>query len=230
VYPKTNKAFGPDHNTGAGPSDYTETFVIGGHCGHKIILDSTPGNENIMIKHGPSGSYIQLDYAGNIQIHCAPGASIYDSTGDRNVLTTGDHNISVSKDLSVTSKNSKENVAGNKNSMVVGALSETVTENWDMKAKGIGISSNGDTLASASGKASFVAGDECLVKSSDKDVIVTALMKNVELKAKIGQLHGEALMINMEATVSATFGGLLTTVGGSKSMLTMVTGQIVMIG
>jgi len=230
VYPKPERAMAPDSDTGGTPTDYTEVYVLKGHCGHMIQLDSTPSNECITIRHGFTEAFIQLDSSGNIQIHAAPSASIMDSTGQRYIITTGDHDVNISGDYLIASKDSKEQVAGNKNVLVTGARSETTLENWDMKAKGVSINSNGDALVAGSGDASFVAGNDCLVKSAERDVLVKALMGNVELNAIMGQIQGRAMTVDIQATTMATFTGLLTTVGGSTSSITSVTGQLVMIG
>lgn len=229
-YPTTEKSFEPDYNTGSGPSDYTKVFMIGGHCGHKIIFDSTPSNENIVIKHGTSGAYVKFDVDGSIQIHCAPSAATYDSAEDRNIVTTGHHSLRVSKNLVVSSKESMETVGGNKDSQIWGARSDVVDKNWTMMAEGISINASGESQFAASGKNIIAAGDDCVVKSSDKNVVAQAIMGDVKLKALIGKIQGESLTIDMKATITADFGGTITTLGGTTSCITMVTGQMIMIG
>jgi hypothetical protein len=229
IYPLAKNVNGPDFNTGDSPSDYRKTFSIIGHCGHQIILDSTELNENIRIINGKSGASIELDVDGNVNIHCSAGSITNDTAGERFVISTKNHTVNITGDYSIVSKNSKENVNGSKNSTVVGALAETVIKNWNMKASGIEIHSNGDTLAAASGEATFTAGQDCKVTSSDQKVIIDSLKSNVELNAKIATLQGRALMIDMEATTTAKFTGKLTDIGGT-SMLTTIGGQLIMIG
>jgi hypothetical protein len=229
IYPLAKSVNMPDSTTGNGPSDYRKIFAIVGHCGHQIILDSTDLHENIKIINGKSGASIELDVDGNVNIHCKPDATTNETAGERFVISTKNHTVNVTGDYSIVSKNSKENVNGSKNTTIAGALAETVVQNWNIKATGIEIHSNGDTLAAASGEATFTAGKDCKVTSSDQKVIVDSLKSNVELNAKIAILQGRALMIDMEATTTAKFTGKLTNIGGT-SMLTTIGGQLIMIG
>lgn len=230
-YPLTKKLYSPENNTGQGPSDYTKTFVITGHCGHTIILDSTPGNENILIKHGVNGAYIKIDYEGNIEISASPSATTRDSSGDRDIVTTGNHTLTVTKDYTISSKNSSETAGGNKNSLVVGALSETVFENWDIKASGIRQHSNGSWQADASDEAFLVSSNDCSIASAEKNVNITATKQNIKMKALLGKIEGRSLFVDIGSilTLTSEFTGLMTTIG-KTSMVTEIKGQIIMIG
>ena len=239
--PKDVHVFQPDNDIGTDFTDPTKVFVVKGHCGHSIVLDSTEGNEKITIKNGKTGAYIALDQAGNVEIHSTTSASASnnESSGNKSVTVAGNYVVNVIPDPNNTdntgnnhmsSSNYSENVTKNKDVLVGGSLSESIEGTMDIKAKDANISTSGEMVVASSGKNTFAAGKDCVVKSSDEKVILSSLLKNIEMKALIGTVKSNSMMLDLKATLTADFGGLMTTVGGTTSCVTTISGQVIMIG
>ena len=227
VYPTDKTLFEPDYSVGDQLTDPTKLMYIGSQAGHQIVLDSTDGNENIVIKHGKHGTTISINSRGDVVIHTEK--DLYESGANKNVTIEENYSTTVLNDYSIKSKDSKETVTGNKDTNVMGTQSETIQQTLTVSTKKTEFNASDEIIIGAGGKITVAAGDECLVKSSDKDIVLYAQMMNIKMKALM-KISSQSLQLDMKALTTADFGGLLTTVGGTTSVMTMVTGQIVMIG
>lgn len=98
---------------------------------------------------------------------------------------------------------------------------------WDIKEK---------TLVQTKETATFVSGEDTLIKSSKENVKLEATLKNIQMQAKMG-LTTNSETIDMVASMTASFkGSNTTTVGGgtitnvNSDALTKITGGVIMIG
>jgi len=85
-------------------------------CGHKITYDETPGNENIEIRHGKTGSEVFLAPNGDVFVRSP--------SGDVNINAARHANINVGSNLDVDQKDNSDrlvvNVVGNAHVLVEG--------------------------------------------------------------------------------------------------------------
>lgn len=85
-------------------------------AGHKITYDETPGNENIEIRHGKTGSEVFLAPNGDVYIRS--------TRGDVNVSAAKNLNVKVGSNLDVEQKDNSDkmviNVVGNAHLLVEG--------------------------------------------------------------------------------------------------------------
>ena len=142
---------GPDIFGGSGPdntSHYGKVQVQETKSGHVIMLDDTPGNEKILIKHN-RGNGVELSKDGSVLIRARNNLSIsvdangvfifegdllissknlkLDVTGDLELNVTGDMTLNVGGDKKENIGGSNRTyVTGNKGEIVEGSSSTTV--------------------------------------------------------------------------------------------------------
>lgn len=112
--PKTQQAIGNFKDPNASVYPYRKGKVTA--AGHKIAYDETPGNENIEIRHGKTGTEVFLAQNGDIYIRSP--------RGDVNIDAARNLNVGVGTNLDVEQKDNSDkmviNVVGNAHLLVEG--------------------------------------------------------------------------------------------------------------
>lgn len=235
VYPTTENLFQPDWSQGSSSSSvYPNNFVMETSCGHSIEMDSTPGEERILIKHGLTGSTIEFTKEGSILISSA-GNTNKEATGSKQVTVGGDLTEYITGLHEEMTNDIKQTVVGSKTEFVAGSKTSTCLAKSSQKAEEIEINSTGDASSIAGGKNALIAGDNITIKSKERSVVMEAPI-DVGIKGLISaSITGNVLCdvkslikTTVEGKVLCDVKGLMTTVDGVA--ITHIKGGIIMIG
>lgn len=228
IYPLKEKLYEPDWQSGSKNTyEYPNSFVINTPSGLMVEMDYTDGEEQIVIKHGPTGSNITFTKTGSIEINSS-GNTNKESTGSKNITITGDYNIKCVGDYNILTNNFMETVSGTKSELIMGGKDENIGQKLTEKANGIEFVSNGKT--------DIVTSDETNVKSGS-NINIESKIGNIESTSLLGSIT-ETATLNYEANaqVSAKVTGTLTAELSSdmvttvKGTLTQIQGSFIMIG
>lgn len=220
-----------DWHTGVGEEDGTGSeaqncVTIADSSGNKLILDATEDKEKVILTHGKSGAGIQIDENGFKIISGTHSQNEY--TGEKNTNIDGNHNLIVAENYMVHSGTYSEDIIGEKTSM--SSTSDEVTLGiMNKKSKGYSQDVEGDSKISIGGESSLTSGKENLIKSREDNVKIEATLLNIKMLAELGVIESSSMRIDMSATTTAKFKGLIITTLGDGA-ITEVKGQIIKIG
>lgn len=222
---------GPDINP-----EYSRAQVQQTKSGHVMMMDDTPGNEKILLKHN-RGNGVELSKDGSIMIRSrnnfsvsvdANGVMIFDgdlaiscknlrldATGDMDITVGGDMTMNVAGDM-------KENIGGSHRSNITGNRGETVQGNKSATVVG---SKTNTTLG----------GFTDVVKGSYRQTVGATYTASISGQAKISSESEVAMSapnMNLAAADMSVFGAT-GTIGGEGIVMynyNMYTGHSVHAG
>jgi hypothetical protein len=222
--------------------NYKDSFIISDKSKNIISLNSTENEEHVIIEHGKRKTNITLDKNGNL-IQNIPNTKIT-NVKDIKIISTGNKMETISGDTVEVTSNYKQTITGNENKQVFGDSNVLISGTENKKTSDLSWNIKGTTTIISADETNISTENNLNIKSNLKDVKIEAKAKNIELLSKLGQLKGESMTINMEATLTSTLkGNIQTTVGGgittkvdgtlttvSGSAIVQITGGIIMIG
>lgn len=232
-----------DSNDEYKDSLYPNAFVLSDKAGNKIILDSTPGYEKIIIEQGTSKARIILDAEGKISKDSGKGTD-ETYTGSQKINVNGDINEIITGDKNISSTNFGETVLSNKKSMISGSLDETVLGMINKKAGEISYDVENNVELKVAGNTIINTSNTVKIKSQLDIIKLEAIIKNIELLANLGDISNASINFRAIASSAAELkGSLSTTVGGgistdvkgtvtsiNGSALVQISGGVIMIG
>lgn len=240
VYPKEWE-YEPDWNKGERKTKYTESFVICDKAGNSIEMDSTEGQERIVI--GNTKTKLVFDSKGSLRKESAKGTD-ETYTGTQKTVVSGDSEKIVSGEETISSASTNISVLGNKKEFIAGASDETVLGIENKVSGGMSWNVQGDSTLMTAGEAGYVADGNVSIKSNTMDVKLEATLQNIKMQALAGAVDVTSMRASTLAMIDASFKGAITTsIGGgvvtnvdgilttvNGSAITMITGGIIMIG
>lgn len=209
----------PDWNTGSTTTLYPSGFVLGDISGNKIEFEATPGKERIVIQHGKTKSKITFNPTGGI-IQESGANTDEKYTGSEKRIVGGQSETNIVGDKIESCANAKVSVLGNKTDFIAGSLDKSVRGIENKKSGGVKWNIEGSTQLMTAGEASFVSDGDTLIKSNTNNVLIESTAVNIEMKALVGQIKNEALIVDIQATTTASFKGLVETNVGASSVPT----------
>jgi hypothetical protein len=233
----------PDWNKGDTSMDYLDAFVLEDKCGNRIVFDSTPGSEQIIIQNGgEKRSKVSLQQS-TIRKQSGTGTDIT-QTGEREVRVKGDDTTIINGDYIRTNKNAKVSTIGDHTENISGPKDHSVAGIENRTSGGLAWNVKGQTTIMTGSEASFVSDMDTNIKSNTQSIKMEATLINIEMLALLGQIKSQSLSIDMLATTTAAFkgtittnigGGIITNVDGmmttvNGSSVCMITGGVILIG
>lgn len=226
-------------------ANYTDSMVIRDKAGNRIEFDSTKGKEKIIIAVGKSGAKQVFGIDGSITSN-AGNSTAKTRVGQQQIVVSGDSSEIVGGKRTRSSGMSKDSVLGDKSEYIAGKSDHAVTALERRKSGGLEWNVEGDTTINTGGEAVHISDGDTLIKSNKQNIKMIAKMINIEMEAKLGQIKGESMTIDLSATLTATLKGMISSTLGSSSCVTtnvegltttikgtsmvMITGGVIMIG
>jgi len=219
----------PDWNKGDVTDNYPDTFVIEDKGGNRIIMDSTPGKEKIIIQNGGAKRAKQT-YSSTGSSTCHTGTGTDEKfTGSQRTIVGGDSEFTVTGKSILSAESSNTSILGDKKEFIAGASDATVTGIENKTAGGMIWNIKGDSDMMTAGEASFVSDATTKIKSNTMNIKLEATLMNIKMEALIGGVDSMSLRASTLAFLDASYKGLiLTSLGGG--VLTMVDGIITLVG
>lgn len=207
-------------------SSYIDTFTITDKGGNVIKLGSKSGNESISMTNGAT----QEETCSNKNGTTNDAENLRLATKDLKIVSSKDFSQNASGKFIGSYGSVMESVVGDKKVIVGGASDKCISGIENKTCAGMNWEVKGNGSIMVAKEASYISDKETLIKSNKDNIKMEATMKNIEMKAQIGTLKGESLMVDISATTTAKFKGTMMTTIGDGSMITQIKGQIIMIG
>lgn len=222
---------------------YVDSFAIIDKAGNRIEMDSTPGQENVLIGVS-SGACIVFNKDGSQETHLAKGTQktyvgneVKINGGNRDTIVTGDSVETVGKQYSTVLTDAKNIIMGARDRLIMGIDNKV--------CGGMSYQSKGDTDIKAAGDMDLISDGNVQLKSNTWNVKIRATAQNIKMQALLGSVDGLSRSVSSMALLNASYGGqVLTSTGGgivtnissfvmtrvSSSVITWISAPIIIIG